>query len=143
VLIQKTALIIFTSAFFVSQAHAQSVEESDAGSEWFWHLSAAGSVIHLNDEGAPYRLSLGAGRPFYMDGLSIKANLVYSYYEVNEVADNNPSSDVVGGYSHSLGIDLLLRWSLSQTPSVSYYLEGGGGIQGLVSGPPFPADGSN
>lgn len=109
---------------------------------WFWHASAAGSVYHLNDEGSPYRFSLGAGHPVVTKHIILMADLVYTLYDVNANADNNPGQDVQGGLSSSLGFDLLLRLNLVRTARAALYLEGGGGFQVMVDDPPFPADGS-
>jgi hypothetical protein len=124
-------------------AHAKPGKDEGAFNMWFGQISAAGTLLHFNDEGSPYRFSLGAGRPFFLNDLSVMANLVYSYYNVNEVADKNPSPDVKGGNSHSLGLDLLLRWTFLKKPHASYYVEAGSGFQTMQSGPPFPADGSD
>ncbi|BFM17482.1 hypothetical protein R50073_36650 [Maricurvus nonylphenolicus] len=109
----------------------------------FWHLSGSVPAVHFNDEGDPYRLSLGMGYAVVPYDLILLTNVVYSYYDVNAVADNNPSSDIEGGSSHSLGVDLALRKSFSTAKNINYYYEGGGGFQYMVSKPPFPADGSD
>ena len=95
-------------------------------------------MLHLNDEGSAYRLSLGAGRPVLLDRTSLMADLIFAYYDVNDTADKNPHRGITGGGSTSLGFDLLLRIECLK----SVYLEGGGGFQSMLSDPPFPADGS-
>lgn len=141
--LQKTALMMLVTVLLVQQAHGKSEKDGDAFSSWFGHMSAAGPVLHFNDEGSPYRFALGVGHPVFLNELSFIATAAYSYYDVNAVADNNPSLNVKGGNSHSLGLDLLLRWSFLQTPHASYHFEGGAGFQYMLTDPPFPADGSN
>ncbi len=109
----------------------------------FLHLSASVPAVPFNDEGDPYRLSLGVGHSVAPFDLTLLTNLVYSYYGVNAVADNNPSTDIEGGSSHSLGIDIALRKSFTTSEGFDYYYEGGGGFQSMLTNPPFPADGSD
>lgn len=109
----------------------------------FWHVSASVPVVHFNDEGDPYRLSLGIGHAVVPYNLTLLTNVVYAYYDVNAVADKNPSADLKGGHSHSLGIDIALRKSFTTAKRIDYYYEGGGGFQVMIAKPPFPADGSD
>lgn len=108
----------------------------------FWQVTAAGTLVHFNDEGAPYRLSLGAGYPL-AGHLSLIGSLVYAHYHVNAIADVNPEVPVEGGQSHSLGVDLHLRWTFREVRRARYFLEGGAGLQVMLDDPPFPADGSH
>lgn len=112
-------------------------------SDWFWHATGSVPAAHFNDEGSPYRFALGAGRSGVADHLSLMANLVLGVYDVNAVADNNPSQNVKGGYSSSLGFDLLARWDLERIGNFNCYLEGGAGFQNMLGNPRFPADASN
>gem|GEM_PF-865958 len=109
----------------------------------FGYTSASGGVAHFNDEGYVSRLSLGVGTPTSIENLTVMGGVVYGYYDVNAVADKNPSRNVEEGSSHSLGVGLMLRYTIWHTPSASYHLEGGAGFQQMLSNPPFPADGSD
>ena len=109
----------------------------------FGYTSLSGAVAHFNDEGTPSRLTIGAGQSLFERELAVMTGLVYSHYDVNAEADNNPSQSIKGGTSHSLGIDVMLRWSFMQTRYASYHIEGGGGFQYMLTNPPFPADGSD
>jgi hypothetical protein len=136
-------MMILGAALLTQQAYGEPGEDSETCDQRFTHLSAAASIFHFNDEGSPYRLALGIGCQNICNDLSLLLSTVYSYYEVNHVADNHPSPSVKGGTSHSLGVDLLLRWSLLQTPQVTYHFEFGAGFQSILRDPPFPADGSD
>jgi hypothetical protein len=142
VFLQRAVLVVIAAVTLVQHAYGETGIESDASKEWFGHMSTAGSVKHFNDEGAPYRLSIGAGHLAFSNDLSFMASVAYSYYDVNAVADNNPTPDLRGGNSHSLGFDLLMRWSFLQTLPVSCHIDGGAGFQSMLTDPPFPADGS-
>jgi hypothetical protein len=117
-------------------------QQDEAFDSWFWHVTAGLPALHLNDEGSPFRLSLGGGRPLLFDRTSLMADLVFAYYEVNDVADKNPRPGTTGGGSASLGFDLLLRIECLKSVKAEWYLEGGVGFQSMLSDPPFPADGS-
>jgi hypothetical protein len=136
-------LIPFFLTMLMSPWLAWAKTDGRAFDSWFWHASAAGSVLHLNDEGDPYRISLGAGRPLPWERLSLIGKAVYSIYDVNAVADNNPSPNIRGGWSSSLGIDFALRIdSLYNVGHANVFFEGGAGFQVMLEDPPFPADGS-
>lgn len=118
-------------------------EENGAFDGAFWHLYAAGSVIHLNNEGNPYRFGLGLGYPVLGNRVFLVGDLVYSYYEVNAVADEHPEPEVKGGASSSLGADFSLRYEVLQVKRITCFAEGGIGFQSMLGSPTFPADGSH
>jgi hypothetical protein len=109
---------------------------------WFLQAQAAATVLQINDEGSPYRFSLGAGRRFtdHLDGM---VDLVYTYYDVNAVRDRNPNVEVRSGTSSSAGFDLRLRHDLLKTGKIEWYISGLAGFQTMIDGPNFPADGSD
>ena len=136
-------LIVILVLLTPLKAQSESENHGGAFNSWFIHASGAGTVLQLNDEGSPYRLSVGAGRPVLKNKLTLLLNGVYTFYDVNNVADNNPSPDVRGGHSHSLGLDLIVRKPYFQTPHMSCHFEGGAGLQWILTDPHFPADGSD
>ncbi len=117
------------------------VGNAEEPSPWFATAQVAGTVFHLNDEGNPYRLSAGVGCSF-SDRIDGALDLVFGYYEVNAVKDRNPNVEVRSGRSESLGLDARLRLRALTTGRVDWYVQGGAGIQTMLSSPPFPADGS-
>jgi hypothetical protein len=134
---------VFLAALIAGCSVGAQTEAKDRFDSWFWHASVGLPVMHLDDEGSPYRFSLGGGRPVLHDRVSLMADLVFAYYDVNQTADEHPRPGITGGKSASLGFDLLLRIEFLQTAHLDGYLEGGAGFQSMLSEPPFPADGSD
>jgi hypothetical protein len=111
-------------------------------SDWFWRVRAGSSVLHMNDEGDPYRFGAGRGHSFAGGRFSLMGDLVYSYYDVNAVADEHKDENVKGGRSTSLGFDLNLRCNVLEKRAATGFFEGGIGFQSMLTSPTFPADGS-
>lgn len=116
--------------------------EQNPFNDWFWRVRAGGSVAHMNDEGDPYRFGAGLGHSFAGERFALMGDLVYSYYDVNAVADEHAEQNVKGGRSSSLGLDVSLRCNVLEKRTASGFLEGGMGFQSMLTSPTFPADGS-